>query len=66
MYATPPLSPTPYPLVGGPMPHPMGSYPVRHPPAPVSRRSSKLVWWVIALLAIGAAGGTVAGLLLSK
>ncbi|HMG53528.1 MAG TPA: protein kinase [Kofleriaceae bacterium] len=66
VYATPPLSPTPYPLAGGPMPHPMGSYPVRHPPAPVSRGSSKLLWWVIALLAIGAAGGTVAGLLLSK
>jgi hypothetical protein len=45
----------------------MGTYPhaARRPPAP-RRAQSRFLWWVIALLAIGAAGGTVAGLLLSK
>ena len=56
---------------GTPMMHgaslPMGTYPhaARRPPAP-RRAQSRFLWWVIALLAIGAAGGTVAGLLLSK
>jgi hypothetical protein len=46
--------------------HPIATYPVRHPPAPAARRSSRILWWVIALLAIGAAGGTVAGLLMRQ
>jgi serine/threonine-protein kinase len=41
-----------------------GTYPVRHPQAP--RGSSKLWWWVIVLLAVGAGLGTLAGLWLSK
>jgi serine/threonine-protein kinase len=41
-----------------------GTYPVRHPQAP--RRSGKLVWWVIVLLAVGASLGTLAGFWLSK
>jgi serine/threonine-protein kinase len=67
--------PTPYPIApagGVPMAHAapqtVGGYPpppARHPPAP-RRSPSKLLWWVIALLAIGASAGTVAGLLLSK
>ncbi len=49
------------PLGPGALP---GTYPVRHPQAP--RRSGKLVWWVIVLLAIGASVGTLAGFWLSK
>jgi len=69
-----PHPPTPYPITPpGPMhgaPLPMGTHhypahPARHPPAP-RRSPSKLLWWVIALLAIGAGAGTAAGLLLSK
>jgi serine/threonine-protein kinase len=41
-----------------------GTYPVRHPQAP--HRSSKLLWWIIVLLAIGASVGTLAGIWLSK
>jgi hypothetical protein len=41
-----------------------GTYPVRHPQAP--RRSGKLWWWVIVLLAIGASAGALAGLWLSR
>jgi hypothetical protein len=41
-----------------------GTYPVRHPQAP--RRSGKLVWWVIVLLAAGVSLGTLAGFWLSK
>jgi eukaryotic-like serine/threonine-protein kinase len=68
-----PHPPTPYPITppgpmhGAPLPlgtHPYPAHPARHPPAP--RSPSKLLWWVIALLAIGAGAGTVAGLLLSK
>ena len=60
--------PTPYPTAPGPL-GPGGApmaYPVLHPPAPAARGSRKLLWWVLALLAIGASAGTVAGLLLSK
>jgi serine/threonine-protein kinase len=52
-----------------PMPMPMGTYPqVAQYPAPaVRRRSSKtVVWWVIALLAIGAGVGTAMALLFSR
>src|SRR5262249_46378916 len=69
IYAAHTHTPTPYPgAPGSPMPHgPLGGYaPPRLPPAPAPRAPSKLLWWVLALLAIGAAGGTVAGLLLSK
>jgi serine/threonine-protein kinase len=61
VYMATPMSPTPYPLAQGPM-----GYPVRRPPAPASRGPSKIVWWVIALLVFGAAGGAIAGLLLSR
>jgi eukaryotic-like serine/threonine-protein kinase len=59
-----PLSPSPYPTALAPGGVPMGSYPVRHPQAPASRAPSKLWWWVIGLLGIGAIGGTLAGYLL--
>jgi serine/threonine protein kinase len=64
-YGRRPPQPTPYPI--GPAGMAQGGYPhpARHPPAP-RRSPSKLLWWVIALLAIGAGAGTVAGLLLSK
>ena len=67
-----PHTPTPYPgspAPGSPIPQHGGLHgyaPPRLPPAPATRPPSKLLWWVLALLAIGAAGGTVAGLLLSK
>lgn len=43
---------------------PMGTYP-QYPPAPV-RSSMRLVWWVFALLAVGAGVGTVMALLFSN
>ena len=65
-----PPTPANYPLAPGspiaPRGAPLGGYPQRLPPAPSARTSSRLLWWVIALLAIGAAGGTLAGLLLSR
>ena len=69
---SPSPSPSPYPPAPAPAPAlgPLGhgalpgTYPVRHPQAP--RRSGKLVWWVIVLLAIGASVGTLAGIWLSK
>ena len=66
---------TPYPMVpagsvmqGGPMP--MGTYPHAAPyparAAAPGRSSKKIVWWVIALLAIGAGVGTAMALLFGK
>jgi hypothetical protein len=47
---------------------PMASFPQAGPylPRAPSRSSSRLVWWVIALLAIGAGVGTAVALLVSK
>jgi serine/threonine-protein kinase len=58
-----PHQPTPYPPLPGLLPYPQAA---RHPPAPVRAASRRLLWWVLGLLAVGAAGGTVAGLLLSR
>jgi hypothetical protein len=64
--------PTPFPpLPLGGMPPgaaSMGTYPqvARHPPAPARRSSGRFLWWVIALLAIGASAGTAAGFLLNR
>jgi serine/threonine-protein kinase len=72
-----PLSPSPSPSSSpyAPMPHggpamhggmpmamPMGTY----PPARSAPSSKKLLWWVLALLAIGAGVGTVVALLVSR
>jgi hypothetical protein len=59
-----PVQPAPYPI--GPAGQP-GTYPqpAHLPPAP-RRSNTRFLWWVIALLAIGASAGTAAGLLLSK
>jgi serine/threonine-protein kinase len=53
---------------GGAMPTPMSSYgpPGSYPHMPQARSSRRLVWWVIALLAIGAGVGTAMALLFSK
>ena len=55
---------------GGAMltPMPMSSYgpPASYPHQPPQRSSRRLVWWVIALLAIGAGVGTAMALLFSK
>jgi len=65
-----PLPQTPYPMAqaghamqGGPLP--MGTYP-HAAPYPQPRGSKKIVWWVIALLAIGAGVGTAMALLFGK
>jgi predicted cobalt transporter CbtA len=46
----------------------MSSYgpPGSYPHMPQARSSRRLVWWVIALLAIGAGVGTAMALLFSK
>jgi len=58
------------PFHGGAMPSPMSMYPqpAGYPSGRggTSRSSKKLVWWVIALLAIGAGVGTAMALLFSK
>jgi eukaryotic-like serine/threonine-protein kinase len=53
---------------GGAMLTPMPSYapPGSYPHLPQQRSSRRLVWWVIALLAIGAGVGTAMALLFSK
>ena len=68
-----PPGPAGTPFHGGGTPAPMrGMYPRSQPtPYPsgrggTSRSSNKLVWWVIALLAIGAGVGTAMALLFSK
>ncbi|TMQ22584.1 MAG: hypothetical protein E6J91_01140 [Deltaproteobacteria bacterium] len=67
-----PPHPTPFPpapLAGMPPGGaPLGTYPrpVRHPPARARRGPSKFVWWVFALLVIGASAGTAAGYLLTR
>ncbi len=63
----PPASFSPGPLVGR-QDGPMGSHPQmsHHQALSVRRRSGRIVWWVIALLAIGAAVGTAMALLFSK
>jgi serine/threonine protein kinase len=51
-----------------PMPMPMGSYPpvAHYPRTGVRRSSTKIVWWLIALLVLGAGAGAVVALLVSK
>ena len=71
-----PSMPTPYPLGrGGPALHGGASQPIPlYPPEPrvpaaagaAPRSSKKIVWWVIALLAIGAGVGTTMALLFGK
>jgi hypothetical protein len=53
----------PTPLSGYPQPSPLPRSAV---PRSAPRSSKKLVWWVIALLAIGAGVGTAMALLFSK
>jgi hypothetical protein len=73
VFAPPPLSSTGYPAgLMSPGGASMGSYapptrpPTRHPPAPARRASSRVLWWVLALVVIAAGAGTAAGILLSK
>jgi eukaryotic-like serine/threonine-protein kinase len=72
---SPMASPSPYAAMpqggqarhgGTPMPMamPIGTYP--QPARPMVGSSKKLLWWVLALLAIGAGVGTVVALLVSK
>jgi serine/threonine-protein kinase len=71
-----PSTPTPYPLGrGGPALHGGAPQPIAmYPPEPrvpaaaaaAPRSSKKIVWWVIALLAIGAGVGTTMALLFGK
>jgi hypothetical protein len=57
---------------GAAMPMPGGSYPQpaypqpAYPRAPSPRSSTKVIWWVFVLLAIGAGVGTAVALLVSK
>ena len=60
------------PFHGGAMPAPRARYPqpTPYPPVPgrggTYRSSTNLVWWVLALLAVGAGVGTAMALLFSK
>jgi serine/threonine protein kinase len=74
LFGPQPIPSTPYPMApGGPAMQggaPMGAYPQVGPYPPQgsapSQSSKKLVWWVIALLAIGAGVGTTMALLFGK
>ena len=61
---------TPYPHSPSAAPAPLTSYPApalpRHSPASRRRPRGQILWWVLALLAIGAGAGAAAGLLLSS
>ena len=82
MFATRPRLPTPSPVMPPPggYPHPqgtmfggpMGAHPQQTPAGPypplrgAPRSSKKLVWWVLALLVVGAGVGTAMALLFGK